>query len=69
MRKRGRDLDQEHLDQLENLPGYVATFPESFGHLHTTYTPRFLSLNRHSGLWSASKFGDDVIIGVLDTGI
>ncbi|KAL3580506.1 hypothetical protein D5086_018341 [Populus alba] len=32
-------LSQTHLDQLESLPGHVATFPESIGHLHTTHTP------------------------------
>ncbi|XP_002518750.2 subtilisin-like protease SBT1.6 [Ricinus communis] len=62
-------LSQDHLDQLESLPSHVATFSESFGHLHTTRTPKFLGLNRHTGLWPASKFGDDIIIGVLDTGI
>ncbi|KAJ9159553.1 hypothetical protein P3X46_025056 [Hevea brasiliensis] len=62
-------LSQTHLDQLEKLPGHVSTFPESYGHLHTTHTPKFLGLNKHSGLWPAGKFGDDIIIGVLDTGI
>ncbi|WCJ17723.1 Subtilisin-like protease [Euphorbia peplus] len=62
-------LSQAHLDKLEELPSHVATFPESFGHRHTTHTPKFLGLNRKSGLWPAGKFGDDVIIGVLDSGI
>ncbi|KAF2321112.1 hypothetical protein GH714_034028 [Hevea brasiliensis] len=62
-------LSQTHLNQLEKLPGHVSTFPESYGHLHTTHTPKFLGLNKHSGLWPEGKFGDDIIIGVLDTGI
>ncbi|WCJ17722.1 Subtilisin-like protease [Euphorbia peplus] len=62
-------LSQAQLDKLEELPSHVATFPESFGYRHTTHTPKFLGLNRNSGLWPASKFGDDVIIGVVDTGI
>ncbi|WCJ17713.1 Subtilisin-like protease [Euphorbia peplus] len=62
-------LSQTHLDKLEELPSHIATFPESFGKAHTTHTPKFLGLNRNTGLWPASKFGDDVIIGVLDTGI
>ncbi|XP_012078965.1 subtilisin-like protease SBT1.7 [Jatropha curcas] len=62
-------LSESHLHQLEELPSHVATFPESFGHLHTTHTPKFLGLNKHTGLWPASKFGDDIIIGVIDTGI
>lgn len=32
------------------------------------YTPKFLGLKKHSGLWSVSGFGDDMIISVLDTG-
>lgn len=62
-------LSQTQLDQLEKVPGYTSTFPESLGHLHTTHTPKFLGLNQQSGLWPAAKFGDDIIIGVLDTGI
>ncbi|WCJ17724.1 Subtilisin-like protease [Euphorbia peplus] len=62
-------LSQSHLDQLEELPSHVATFPESFGRPLTTYTPQFLGLNGDNGLWPAGKFGDDVIIGVFDTGI
>ncbi|KAL4348183.1 hypothetical protein GQ457_17G011310 [Hibiscus cannabinus] len=62
-------LSQAHLDQLHQLPAHLATYPETFGQLHTTHTPTFLGLKKHSGLWSAGGFGDDMIIGVLDTGI
>lgn len=62
-------LSQTHLDQLHELPGHIATYPETFGHLHTTRTPTFLGLKKHTGLWPAGGFGDDMIIGVLDTGI
>ncbi|XP_065871826.1 subtilisin-like protease SBT3 [Euphorbia lathyris] len=62
-------LSQTHLDKLAELPSHIATYPESFGHPHTTHTSKFLGLSRNDGLWPASKFGDDVIIGVLDTGI
>ncbi|CAN0924617.1 Subtilisin-like protease SBT3 [Linum grandiflorum] len=62
-------LTQAQLQQLEQIHGHVATFPESYGHRHTTYTPEFLGLNKHKGIWPAGKYGDDVIIGVLDTGI
>ncbi|CAN0878930.1 Subtilisin-like protease SBT3 [Linum grandiflorum] len=62
-------LSQAELDKLEQINGHVASFPESYGRKHTTHSPRFLGLNKHTGLWPAGKFGDDVIIGVLDTGI
>ncbi|XVE93382.1 hypothetical protein REPUB_Repub01dG0187000 [Reevesia pubescens] len=62
-------LSQAHLDQLHQLPGHLATYLETFGHLHTTRTPTLLGLKKHTGLWSVGGFGDDMIIGVLDTGI
>ncbi|WCJ17717.1 Subtilisin-like protease [Euphorbia peplus] len=62
-------LSQAHLDKLEESPGHIATYPESFGKPQTTHTPKFLGLNRKDGLWPASNYGDDIIIGVLDTGI
>ncbi|KAL5855585.1 hypothetical protein ACOSQ4_005387 [Xanthoceras sorbifolium] len=62
-------LSQAHLDQLHNMAGHVATYPDTFGHLHTTRTPKFLGLKKRVGIWPAAGFGSDVIIGVLDTGI
>ncbi|KAF8406305.1 hypothetical protein HHK36_008390 [Tetracentron sinense] len=62
-------LSKSQLDQLEKMPGHIATYPETFGQLHTTHTPKFLGLKKHAGLWPASGFGDDMIIGIIDTGI
>ncbi|KAF5951744.1 hypothetical protein HYC85_009688 [Camellia sinensis] len=62
-------LSQSQLDQLEKMPGHVATYPETFGKLQTTHAPKFLGLEPNVGLWPAANFGDDMIIGVLDTGI
>ncbi|MFQ6636030.1 hypothetical protein Gotur_013445 [Gossypium turneri] len=49
-------LSQAHLDQLHELPGHLATYPETIGHLHTTRAPTFLGLKKHSGLWPAGKY-------------
>ncbi|KAK9112749.1 hypothetical protein Scep_020268 [Stephania cephalantha] len=62
-------LSKSQLDQVEKMSGYIATYPETFGHLHTTHTPRFIGLKKHAGLWPAARFGDDMIIGIVDTGI
>ncbi|KAK3018571.1 hypothetical protein RJ639_004296 [Escallonia herrerae] len=62
-------LSRSHLEQLERTPGHVATYEETFGQIHTTHTPKFLGLNKRVGLWPVSSFGDDMIIGIIDTGI
>ncbi|XP_074347133.1 subtilisin-like protease SBT1.7 [Apium graveolens] len=62
-------LSYKHVEQLQGMSGHLATFNESFGHRHTTHTPVFLGLSKHIGLWPTSGFGDDMIIGILDSGI
>nr|XP_010927458.2 subtilisin-like protease SBT1.7 [Elaeis guineensis] len=62
-------LSSAHVEHLARIPGHVAIHPDSFGRLHTTRTPKFLGLNRHLGLWPMSNFGDEMIIGIIDTGI
>ncbi|KAK0596676.1 hypothetical protein LWI29_017955 [Acer saccharum] len=57
------------LSAIEKSPAHLATYPESFGKLFTTYSPKFLGLQRESGLWPAALFGEGVIIGIVDTGI
>ncbi|GMY22785.1 subtilisin-like protease SBT1.8 [Fagus crenata] len=54
---------------IEKSPAHLATYPESFGKLLTTYTPKFLGLKHNSGIWPAASYGEDVIVGILDTGI
>ncbi|KAJ4716302.1 Subtilisin-like protease [Melia azedarach] len=62
-------LSQNHLDQLQKMPGHRAAYPETIGHLHTTRTPKFLGLKKQAGIWPAAGFGSDILVGVLDTGI
>ncbi|RVW49785.1 Subtilisin-like protease SBT4.8 [Vitis vinifera] len=45
------------------------TYPDSFGKLHTTHSPKFLGLEKNSGAWPEGKFGEDMIIAILDTGV
>ncbi|KAI3901838.1 hypothetical protein MKW92_003547 [Papaver armeniacum] len=54
---------------LRNVPGIVSVLPEQIHKLHTTRTPEFLGLNDKFGIWPSSNYGDDVIVGVFDTGI
>ncbi|KAK4781159.1 hypothetical protein SAY87_017265 [Trapa incisa] len=54
---------------LRRIPGVLSVVPDSIRHLHTTRTPHFLGLSQSSGLWPVTNYADDVIVGVLDSGI
>ncbi|XP_020252140.1 subtilisin-like protease SBT1.7 [Asparagus officinalis] len=62
-------LTSSQLQRLKQVPGHLTAIPDSYATLHTTHTPKFLGLNPRSGLWPSSKFGKDVIIGIIDTGV
>ncbi|KAK1578604.1 hypothetical protein Q3G72_031561 [Acer saccharum] len=49
-------LTPSQLSTIEKSPAHLATYPESFGKLFTTYSPKFLGLQRKSGLWPAASF-------------
>lgn len=62
-------LTEEQVRVMETMPGVNGLIPDGKKELHTTHTPDFLGLNASKGLWPMSKFGEDVIVAVLDTGI
>nr|GMD59564.1 subtilisin-like protease SBT1.9 [Ipomoea batatas] len=62
-------LSEGELEALKKSPGFVSAYKDRTFELQTTYTPSFLKLNSGTGLWPASKFGEDVIIGVIDSGV
>lgn len=62
-------LSQNELQKLENHPSFITAYKEAKATLDTTRTIDFLSLNPYTGLWPASNYGHDVIIGVIDTGV
>ncbi|XP_023000019.1 subtilisin-like protease SBT1.4 [Cucurbita maxima] len=55
--------------ELRRIPGVISVIPDRVRQLHTTRTPHFLGLADSQGLWAETNYADDVIIGVLDTGI
>ncbi|KAH7567441.1 hypothetical protein ACOSP7_010662 [Xanthoceras sorbifolium] len=62
-------LSQQELETLKKFPGFVSAYSDKNVTLDTTHTPEFLSLNSATGLWPASNYGEDVIVGVIDTGV
>ncbi|CAI9095623.1 OLC1v1031612C1 [Oldenlandia corymbosa var. corymbosa] len=62
-------LSPEDIKAMAKKPGFVSAKPQKMFSLHTTHTPSFLGLHQNMGLWNQSKYGEGVIIGVLDTGI
>ncbi|KAL3677173.1 hypothetical protein R1sor_027121 [Riccia sorocarpa] len=62
-------LTPSQAELLSDMPEVVSVFRSGMSKLHTTHSWEYLGLNEATGLWPDAKFGQDVIIGVLDTGV
>ncbi|GAA0138592.1 serine protease [Lithospermum erythrorhizon] len=63
-------LTRFEANRFEGYPGVVDVREASRKlKLDTTHSAGFLGLNKEYGLWAESRFGEDVIIGIVDTGI
>ncbi|KAH7543411.1 hypothetical protein FEM48_Zijuj02G0181100 [Ziziphus jujuba var. spinosa] len=62
-------LSPQELEILKKSPGFVSAYSDKMATAHTTRSIDFLSLNPSTGLWPASNYGEDVIIGVIDSGV
>ncbi|XP_010267360.1 PREDICTED: subtilisin-like protease SBT1.9 [Nelumbo nucifera] len=62
-------LSPLELELLEQSPGFVSSTRDVPLKAHTTRTPDFLGLNPSFGAWPVSNYGEDVIIGLVDSGI
>ncbi|WOK99953.1 subtilisin-like protease SBT5.3 [Canna indica] len=62
------------VDFVVEFPGVLSVFPNRGYKLHTTHSWGFLGLERDGrvpmgSLWTKARFGEDTIIGNLDTGV
>lgn len=62
-------LTPEQARALEAQPGILNVVPETRYELHTTRTPLFLGLDKNADVFPASDSVEDIVIGVLDTGV
>ncbi|EEF31756.1 Xylem serine proteinase 1 precursor, putative [Ricinus communis] len=67
-------LEEEEAEELARHPDVVSVFLNKARKLHTTHSWSFLGLERDGlipvdSLWIKARFGEDVIIGNLDTGV
>ncbi|KAL0438751.1 UNVERIFIED_CONTAM: Subtilisin-like protease SBT3 [Sesamum latifolium] len=62
-------LSCSELEAIKDLPGYVSSVRDTTVEVDTTHSYRFLGLNPDTGVWPASAYGKDVIIGVVDSGV
>ncbi|XP_072977292.1 subtilisin-like protease SBT5.3 [Typha angustifolia] len=68
------NLEQEEAMEISKNPRVISVFPNRGHKLHTTRSWDFLGLEKNgriprSSIWTKAKFGEDVIIGNLDTGV
>ncbi|RDJ58449.1 hypothetical protein AB723_19580, partial [Acinetobacter baumannii] len=55
---------------LEKMDGVLGIYPETIYELHTTRSPEFLGLDAVTAMQpDGPNYGEDVVVGVLDTGI
>ncbi|XP_022879898.1 subtilisin-like protease SBT1.9 [Olea europaea var. sylvestris] len=62
-------MSKDELGALKKSPGFLSAYPDNIVTPDTTHTYKFLSLNTATGIWPASEYGKDVIIGIIDSGI
>ncbi|KAJ8565592.1 hypothetical protein K7X08_008168 [Anisodus acutangulus] len=62
-------LSKDEIEALKKSTGFISAYKDTSLEAHTTHTSEILKLNPSSGLWPASGFGQDVVIGILDSGV
>lgn len=62
-------LNASQADMIKQQPGVVHVWEDELRQATTEHSPGFLGLSAPGGLWEMGYKGEDVIIGVIDSGI
>lgn len=67
-------LEEEKAAEIAKHPNVISVFPNRAHQLHTTRSWEFLGLEKygavhHGSLWEKARYGEDIIIGNLDSGV
>ncbi|KZV54570.1 subtilisin-like protease [Dorcoceras hygrometricum] len=62
-------LSSSELEAVKKSKGYISCTKDSAVKVDTTHSYQFLGLNSNYGAWPVSNYGEDVIIGLVDTGV
>ena len=62
-------MTQEQVAALRSHPDVLRVWQDELRTIQTDTTPNYLGLSGSGGVWGAQGKGEDVIVGVLDTGI
>ncbi|XP_058083398.1 subtilisin-like protease SBT5.3 [Magnolia sinica] len=68
------NLEAEEADEISKHPDVISVFRNKMAKLHTTRSWEFLGLEKNgkipeTSLWQKAKFGEDIIIGNIDSGV
>ena len=63
------ELTAAQAQKLEQTPGVLAVSKDELRRMDTSSTPAFLGLSGSSGFWATKAKGENVIIGIVDSGI